>query len=69
MSFRATFWNRVFNTSPVLLTPLTDDYEYVKDQLDLIAQCLKSRNEVNLDDAFHRGTTGYIIRHIYHLEL
>lgn len=26
----------IFNTSPVLLTPLTDDYEYVKDQLDLI---------------------------------
>ena len=45
----------IFNTSPVLLTPLTDDYEYVKDQLDLIAQCLKSRNEVNLDDAFSSG--------------
>ena len=45
----------IFNTSPVLLTPLTDDYEYVKDQLDLIAQCLKSSNEVNLDDAFSSG--------------
>lgn len=45
----------IFNTSPVLLTPLTDDYEYVKDQLDLIAQCLKSRNEVKLDDAFSSG--------------
>lgn len=45
----------IFNTSPVLLTPLTDDYEYVKYQLDLIAQCLKSRNEVNLDDAFSSG--------------
>lgn len=45
----------IFNTSPVLLTPLTDDYEYVKDQLDLIAQCLKSRNEVNLDDEFSSG--------------
>ena len=45
----------IFNTSPVLLTPLTDDYEYVKDRLDLIAQCLKSRNEVNLDDAFSSG--------------
>lgn len=45
----------IFNTSPVLITPLTDDYEYVKDQLDLIAQCLKSRNEVNLDDAFSSG--------------
>lgn len=45
----------IFNTSPVLLTPLTDDYEYVKDQLDLIAQCLKSRNEVNLDDTFSSG--------------
>ncbi len=45
----------IFNTSPALLTPLTDDYEYVKDQLDLIAQCLKSRNEVNLDDAFSSG--------------
>ena len=41
----------IFNTSPVLLTPLTDDYEYVKDQLDLIAQCLNSRNEVNFSDA------------------
>ena len=45
----------IFNTSPVLLTPLTDDYEYVKYQLDLIAQCLKSRNEVNLDYAFSSG--------------
>lgn len=45
----------IFNTSPVLLTPLTDDYEYVKDQLNLIAQCLKSRNEMNLDDAFSSG--------------
>lgn len=42
----------LFNTSPVLLTPLTDDYEYVKDQLDLIAKCLKSRNSLGLGRAF-----------------
>lgn len=54
----------IFNTSPVLLTPLTDDYEYVKDQLDLIAQCLKSRNEVNLDDAFSSGYD-WIYYHAY----
>lgn len=42
----------LFNTSPVLLTPLTDDYEYVKDQLDLIAKCLKSRNSLDLGRAF-----------------
>lgn len=34
----------IFNTSPVLLTPLTDDYEFVEEQLDLIAKCLKQRN-------------------------
>lgn len=42
----------LFNTSPVLLTPLTDDYEYVKDQLDLIAKCLDSRNSLDLGRAF-----------------
>ena len=33
----------IFNTSPVLLTPLTDDYEYVIEQLDLIEECLMMR--------------------------
>lgn len=42
----------LFNTSPVLLTPLTDDYEYVKEQLDLIAKCLESRNTLDLGRAF-----------------
>ena len=33
----------IFNTSPVLLTPLTDDYEYILEQLDLIEECLMMR--------------------------
>lgn len=38
----------IFNTSPVMLTPLTDDYEYVKEQLQLIEDSLKSRNSLDL---------------------
>lgn len=33
----------IFNTSPVLLVPLTDDYKYVSDQLDYISDCVDSR--------------------------
>lgn len=35
----------IFNTSPVLITPLTDDYEYVIEQLDTIKTALKERNK------------------------
>lgn len=33
----------IFNSSPVLLSPLTDDYEFIIDQLDLIEQSLDMR--------------------------
>lgn len=33
----------IFNTSPLLLVPLTDDYEYVIEQLDNIHKSLKQR--------------------------
>jgi len=33
----------IFNTSPVLITPLTDDYDYVLEQLDTIERALKAR--------------------------
>lgn len=36
----------IFNTSPVYLLPLTDDYEYVKEELKLISTCLDSRNDI-----------------------
>lgn len=33
----------IFNTSPVLLVPLTDDYEFVNDQLEIIRTGLENR--------------------------
>ena len=33
----------IFNTSPVFLVPLTDDYEFVVDQLDIIQEGLERR--------------------------
>lgn len=33
----------IFNTSPVLLVPLTDDYDYVIEQLEMIRQSLAMR--------------------------
>lgn len=45
----------LFNTSPILLSPLTDDYEYIKEELDMIAKCLKYRNSENTDDMFSNG--------------
>lgn len=45
----------LFNTSPILLSPLTDDYEYIKEQLDTIAECLKYRNASDADDLFSDG--------------
>lgn len=38
----------IFNTSPVLISPLTDDYEFIIEQLDMIKECLAFRN--NMDD-------------------
>ena len=35
----------IFNTSPVLLVPLTDDYEYIIEQLDVIQTQLERRWE------------------------
>jgi len=37
----------IFNTSPVLITPLTDDYEYVIEQLETIKLALKERNKIS----------------------
>lgn len=34
----------IFNTTPVVLCPLTDDYEYVLDVLDQVDESLKARN-------------------------
>lgn len=33
----------IFNTSPVLLVPLTDDYEFVEEQLDMVQEGLERR--------------------------
>ncbi len=38
------FGIQIFNTSTVLLTPLTDDYEFVIKQLDIIKNAIESRN-------------------------
>ncbi len=55
----------LFNTSPVMLTPLTDDYEYVKEQLDLIAKCLKSRNGNGTGDIFSGGDADWLYYEAY----
>lgn len=33
----------IFNTSPVLLVPLTDDYEYILDELDRVQEHIENR--------------------------
>ena len=40
----------IFNTSPVLLVPLTDDYEYVNNTLDELARCLTNRIDDDYSD-------------------
>lgn len=40
----------IFNTTPVTITPLTTDYEYITEQLDLIGKCLVERNKTDWDD-------------------
>ena len=42
----------IFNTSPVLLSPLTDDYEFIKEQLDMIDKSLKVRNSEDDSDLY-----------------
>lgn len=37
----------IFNTSPVLLTPLTDDYEYTLEQLDNLSEGLKVCGDIS----------------------
>ena len=47
----------IFNTTAVTLTPLTTDYEYVAEQLDMIKECLETRNNKNInsdDDDFYK---------------
>lgn len=42
----------LFNTSPVLLVPLTDDYQFVIEQLDIIEKALKQRNNIKVNADF-----------------
>lgn len=42
----------IFNTSPVLVSPLTDDYEYIIEQLDNIEKGLKTRIDVEKSGKF-----------------
>lgn len=41
----------IFNTSPVLLSPLTDDYEYIIEQLDEIEISLRKR--ISLSNSYY----------------
>lgn len=46
----------IFNTSPLLLVPLTDDYEFVNDQLAIIKEGLRRRlseNYTNIEEDFY----------------
>lgn len=42
----------IFNTSPVMICPLTTDYEYVEDTLEKIKMALAARNYYYYDDVF-----------------
>lgn len=42
----------IFNTSPVMICPLTTDYEYVEETLEKIKMALAARNYYYYDDAF-----------------
>lgn len=50
----------IFNTSPVLLVPLTDDYEYVNNTLDELAKCLKCRIDGDYSDDDWLYLTAYL---------
>lgn len=52
----------IFNTSTVMLTPLTDDYEFVLEQLDTIKQCLETRNM----QYYYYNTDDYIEDYFYY---
>lgn len=39
----------IFNTTPIILCPLTDDYEYVISVLDKVGEALEMRNKVYAD--------------------
>lgn len=39
----------IFNTTPVVLCPLTDDYEYVNELLDTIRRAIAARNSYDYD--------------------
>lgn len=39
----------IFNTTPVLMTPLTTDYGYIIEQLDMIEKCLDARLNYDID--------------------
>lgn len=44
----------IFNTSPVLICPLTEDYEYIVSQLDKLQECLEYRINGSQGD-FYEG--------------
>lgn len=49
----------IFNTSPVLLVPLTNDYEYILDELDRVEDHIKDRMSsywYDEDDYLEQGT-------------
>ena len=48
----------IFNSSPVLLSPLTDDYEFILEELDTIEEALKARLDVYETDK-NGFITGY----------
>ena len=43
----------IFNTSSVLLVPLTDDYEYVLETLDMLEKCIE--NSINITENYEMG--------------
>lgn len=50
----------IFNSSPVLLAPLTDDYEFILEELDILEEALKARSKIyEVDDQ------GYLIGYNY----
>lgn len=51
----------IFNTSSVLLVPLTDDYEYVLENLDKISESISSYKNGNYKDENYFYVTNYIL--------
>ena len=54
----------IFNTSPVVLVPLTDDYEYVIDTLDKIKKSIRANNSIEYG-TYNDDDYLYISSYIY----